>query len=207
MMAKVKFISFVPWVTIGSVIGSLFIVPMMPKIVDALYYKDKYNNDASHIYQKYIDSSYNIKIVMPTYDSKEFLNNVDNEKFPLSERFKVTYDSNKYFSYPKAVYCIFYCLRYRKCMNIISFQNVDGNYWGKEVVLTVNRDDMNNPAYGTKDNPVPVLKAVGVSEPIWFSGKDTDSVFMDNFYRNNVINYLKYKMPKEEFERRFKNKE
>ena len=205
-MAKVKFISFVPWVTIGSVIGSLFIVPMMPKIVDALYYKNKYNNDASHVYQKYIDSSYNIKIVMPTYDSKEFLNNVDNEKFPLSERFKVTYDSNKYFSYPKAVYCIFYCLRYRKCMNIISFQNVDGNYWGKEVVLTVNRDDMNNPAYGTKDKPVPVLKAVGVSEPIWFSGKDTDSVFMDNFYRNNVINYLKYKMPKEEFERRFKTK-
>ena len=82
-------------------------------------------------------------------------------------------------------------------MNIISFQNVDGNYWGKEVVLTVNRDDMNNPEYGTKDNPVPVLKAVGVSEPIWFSGKDTDSVFMDNFYRNNVINYLKYKMPKD----------
>ena len=66
---------------------------------------------------------------------------------------------------------------------------------------------MNNPAYGTKDNPVPVLKAVGVSEPIWFSGKDTDSVFMDNFYRNNVINYLKYKMPKEEFKRRFKSKE
>ena len=66
---------------------------------------------------------------------------------------------------------------------------------------------MNNPEYGTKENPVPVLKAVGVSEPIWFSGKDTDSVFMDNFYRNNVINYLKYKMPKEEFERRFKNKE
>ena len=91
-------------------------------------------------------------------------------------------------------------------MNIISFQNVDGNYWGKEVVLTVNRDDMNNPVYGTKDNPVPVLKAVGVSEPIWFSGKDSDSVFMDKFYRNNVINYLKYKMPKEEFERRFRSK-
>ena len=44
-MTKVKFISFVPWVTIGSVIGSLFIVPMMPKIVDALYYKNKYNNE------------------------------------------------------------------------------------------------------------------------------------------------------------------
>ena len=44
-MTKVKFISFIPWVTIGSLIGSLFIVPMIPKIVDALYYKSKYNNE------------------------------------------------------------------------------------------------------------------------------------------------------------------
>ena len=52
-MAKVKFISFVPWVTIGSIIGSLFIVPLMPKIVDALYYKNKYNNDASQVTKIY----------------------------------------------------------------------------------------------------------------------------------------------------------
>ena len=49
-MSKMKFISFIPWVTIGSIIGSFFIIPMMPKIVDALYYKDKYNNEASHVY-------------------------------------------------------------------------------------------------------------------------------------------------------------
>ena len=95
----------------------------------------------------------------------------------------------------------------KKYMNIITFKDVNGNYGNKELYLTVNRDDMNNPEYGTKENPVPVLKAVGVSEPIWFSGKDTDSVFIDKFYRNNVINYLKYKLPKEEFERRFKSKE
>ena len=185
----------------------MFIVPMMPKIVDALYYKDKYNNDASQVYQRYIDSCITIKVVMPSYKSDKVLHNCDKERYPLGESFKVTYDSKKFFSYPSADYCIFFCSEYQKCMNIISFQNVDGNYWGKEVVLTINRDDMNNPEYGTKDNPVPVLKAVGVSEPIWFSGKDTDSVFMDKFYRNNVINYLKYKMPKGEFERRFKNKE
>ena len=65
---------------------------------------------------------------------------------------------------------------------------------------------MNNPQYGTKENPVPVLNVVGVSEPIWYDGRDTDSVFVDKFYRDNVIQYLKYKMPKEEFERRFKGK-
>ena len=205
-MSKMKFISFIPWVTIGSVIGSFFIVPVIPKIVDALFYKDKYNNNASQFYQRYIDSCFTIKVVMPSFKSEKVLHNCDKERFPLGESFKVTYDSKQFFSYPSADYCIFFCSEYKKCMNIISFQNVDGNYWGKEVVLTVNRDDMNNPVYGTKDNPVPVLKAVGVSEPIWFSGKDSDSVFMDKFYRNNVINYLKYKMPKEEFERRFKTK-
>ena len=35
-----------------------------------------------------------------------------------------------------------------------------------KVILTVNRDDMNNPEYGTKENPVPVLKDVGVDESI-----------------------------------------
>ena len=64
MVGKIKFIGFIPWVTIGSLIGSLFIVPMMPKIVDALYYKNKYNNDASQAYQKYIDSCITIKIVV-----------------------------------------------------------------------------------------------------------------------------------------------
>ena len=206
-MAKVKFISFIPWVTIGGIIGSFFIVPMMPKIVDALYYKNKYNTDAIMFYKQYIEKSIIINVTMPPADSKYYLNNVDEEKFPLSERFDTTYDSKQYFLFPKAYYTTFYSLDYKKYLNIITFYRVNGSYVEKELYLTVNRDDMNNPEYGTKDNPVPVLKAVGVSEPIWFSGKDTDSVFMDNFYRNNVINYLKYKMPKEEFERRFKNKE
>ena len=110
MMAKVKFISFVPWVTIGSIIGSLFIVPLMPKIVDALYYKDKYNNDALKFYKKYIEDSICVKVVIPDFDSKLFLHN--------------------------------------------------GDY---------------------------------------------DKEYMDSFYRENVIRYLKYKMPKSEFKRRFKN--
>ncbi len=202
-----KYIGFFPWVFIGSIIGANLIVPMMPKIVDTLYYKDKYNNDALKYYLKYIADSMKVKVVMPDFDSKFFLHNVDRERFPLGETFVTTYDDKQYFNNPSADYMYFYCVEYKKYMNIISFKNVDGSYGNKELYLTVNRDDMNNPQYGTMDNPVPVLKAVGVSEPIWFNGKDTDSVFMDKFYRNNVIQYLKYKMSKEEFEKRFKSKE
>ena len=179
----------------------------MTKIVDALYYKNKYNNEAVNFYKTYMDKCYTIKVTMPPEESQLYLNNIDDAKYPLSEVFDTTYNSSNFFYNPSADYTSFYCKEYKKYMNIIAFKDVNGSYVEKELYLTVNRDDMNNPEYGTKDNPVPVLKAVGVSEPIWFSGKDTDSVFMDNFYRNNVINYLKYKMPKEEFERRFKSKE
>ena len=205
-MRITEYTHFIPWVFIGSLIGTLLIVPMMPKIVDALYYKNKYNNEAVNFYKTYMDKCYTIKVTMPPEESQLYLNNIDDAKYPLSEVFDTTYNSSIFFYNPSADYTSFYCKEYKKYMNIIAFMNVNGSYVEKELYLTVNRDDMNNPEYGTKDNPVPVLKAVGVSEPIWFSGKDTDSVFMDNFYRNNVINYLKYKMPKEEFKRRFKSK-
>ena len=205
-MSKMKFISFFPWVLIGSLIGSAFVVPMVSNLIDKFYYKEKYNNNAAIFYNQYKDNSYIIKVSMPNADSKLYLHNVDREKYPLCEVFDTTYDSRNFFNNPSADYTSFYCKECKKYMNIIAFKDVNGSYGEKELYLTVNRDDMNNPEYGTKDNPVPVLKAVGVSEPIWFSGKDTDSVFMDKFYRNNVINYLKYKMSKEEFERRFKTK-
>ena len=202
-----KFISFIPWVLLGSLIGSAFVVPMVSNLIDKFYYKEKYNNNnAAIFYNQYKDNSYIIKVSMPNAGSKLYLHNVDREKYPLCEVFDTTYDSRNFFNNPSADYTSFYCKECKKYMNIIAFMNVNGSYGEKELYLTVNRDDMNNPEYGTKDNPVPVLKAVGVSEPIWFSGKDTDSVFMDKFYRNNVINYLKYKMSKEEFERRFKTK-
>ena len=203
-MKLLKYAVFFPWVLIGSLIGSAFVVPMVSNLIDKFYYKEKYNNNAAIFYNQYKDNSYIIKVSMPNADSKLYLHNVDREKYPLCEVFDTTYDSHNFFNNPSADYTSFYCKECKKYMNIIAFMNVNGSYGEKELYLTVNRDDMNNPEYGTKDNPVPVLKAVGVSEPIWFSGKDTDSVFMDNFYRNNVINYLKYKMPKEEFERRFK---
>ncbi len=161
-MSKIKFISFIPWVLIGSLIGSAFVVPMMPKVIDALCYKNKYNNEAVIFYKQYMDKCYRIKVIMPPADSKYYLNNVDEEKFPLSERFDTTYDSKQYFLFPKAYYTTFYSLDYKKYLNIITFYRVNGSYIEKELYLTVNRDDMNNPEYGTKDNPVPVLGVIHI---------------------------------------------
>ena len=88
------------------------------------------------------------------------------------------------------------------------FIGMNEMYWpyGMKVTLMVNKDEMNNPKYGTKENPVPILRYIGVDESIRDYDKDYDRKYMDSVYSENVIGYLKYKMPKGEFKRRFKNK-
>ena len=114
-MSKMKFISFIPWVFIGSLIGSVFIVPMISKLVDKLYYKNKYNNDAIYCFQQYIDSSYTLKVAMPSGNSKYFLYNVDKERYPLFERFDTTYNSQNYFNNPCAEYTFYTPYNRKKC--------------------------------------------------------------------------------------------
>ena len=198
---------YIPMVTLGQILGTVVAFPLLCFLINIFYYSNKYNDDAEQYYEDYMNNSYDIEVAMPEEKSKCYLKNQD-EDVKTVETFR-TRMVNNYFANPSGWYIPFFSVEYKKYLSIMYFVDTSQMYWpyGRKVILTVNRDDMNNPEYGTKDNPVPVLKAVGVSEPIWFSGKDTDSVFMDNFYRNNVINYLKYKMPKEEFERRFKNKE
>ena len=81
-MSKMKFISFIPWVLLGSLIGSAFVVPMVSNLIDKFYYKEKYNNNAAIFYNQYKDNSYIIKVFMPNADSKLYLHNVDREKYP-----------------------------------------------------------------------------------------------------------------------------
>ena len=195
----------IPWVFIGQILGTLVVIPLGYFLFDKFYYSTKYESDESvkSNYKDYILQAYTIKCRMPDEDSKYYLENVD-DKTITHERFKVK-AGNNYFENPSAEYVPFYSKEYKRYFNIIFMGYfTTWGFYNKEVYLTVNRDDMNNPEYGTKDNPVPVLKMVGVNESIRDYGKDYDKAYMDSFYRNNVIRYLKYKMPKDEFKRRFK---
>ena len=108
-MKSSRYTSLIPLTLIlGTWIGNKLVVPMIPKVVDALYYKDKYNNDAADFCQKYINDSIRINVTMPEFESKFYLRNVDKKRFPLFERFKDTSDSREYFNYHKADYWIFY---------------------------------------------------------------------------------------------------
>ena len=154
-----------------------------------------------------MNNSYDIEVTMPQDNSKYYLENQD-EDVKTVETFTKKIDGN-YFANPSGWYIPFYSVEYKKFLSIMYFVDISQMYclYGRKVILTVNRDDMNNPEYGTKENPVPVLKDVGVDESIRDNDQDYNKKYMDSFYRENVIRYLKYKMPKSEFKRRFKNGE
>lgn len=79
-----------------------------------------------------------------------------------------------------------------------------------EVFVYVNSDDLNNPAYGSKENPVPAFSFKGIKEPInvgentTASGTTYDSIEPTlEDYKHNVMQYLTYTMTKDEFNKRF----
>ena len=194
-------------VTLGQILGTVVGFPLLCFLINIFYYSNKYNDDAEQYCDNYIKKSYDIEVMMPEEKSKYYLKNQD-ENFRATETF-ITKMDNNYFSNPDGVYMPFYSGKYKKYFSIMCFLGLQDMWWpyGMKVILTVNKDDMNNPEYGTKENPVPVLKDVGVAESIRDYDKDYDKAYMDSFYRENVIRYLKYKMPKSEFKRRFKNGE
>ena len=198
---------YIPMVTLGQILGTVVGFPLLCFLINIFYYSNKYNDDAEQYYKKYMNNSYDIEVTMPEDKSKYYLENQD-EDVETMETFTTKIDGN-YFANPSGSYNPFYSVEYKKYLSIMYFVDISQMYWpyGRKVILTVNRDDMNNPAYGTKENPVPVLKYVGVDESIRDNDQDYNKKYMDSFYRENVIRYLKYKMPKSEFKRRFKNKE
>ena len=193
-------------VTLGQILGTVVGFPLLCFLINIFYYSNKYNDDTEQYCKEYMNNSYDIEFMMPEEKSLYYLKNQDDNAL-TSETFRTRIDNN-YFSNPKGAYMPFYSVKFKKYFSIMCFLGLADMWWpyGMKVILTVNKDDMNNPAYGTKENPVPVLKDIGVDESIRDNDQDYDKAYMDSFYRENVIRYLKYKMPKSEFKRRFKNK-
>ncbi len=197
----------IPMVTLGQILGTVVGFPLLIFLINIFYYSNKYNDDAEQYCEDYMNNSYDIEVAMPEEKSKCYLKNQD-EDVKTVETFR-TRMVNNYFANPSGWYIPFFSVEYKKYLSIMYFVDTSQMYWpyGRKVILTVNRDDMNNPEYGTKENPVPVLKDIGVDESIRDNDQDYDKAYMDSFYRENVIRYLKYKMPKSEFKKRFKNEE
>ena len=88
---------------------------------------------------------------------------------------------------------------------------------GQELYVKVDPLQINNPSFGTKENPILVFSYKGVNNDFIMDmdidEKDENGVYKQTpvsiaptqeEYRYNVEQYLTYVMPKEEFKKRFK---
>jgi len=184
---------------IGYILGTVIVVPLGLYLISIIFYSPNKVTDSQ--INQYIKESKNITtpIIPPAL--------VD-EKIGLQiKRYRIYLNRNlsgdkTYFTY------VFYYEPYKKyfsllnlCENIWALNNIDD---GRNLIITVNKQDLNNSIYGTKNNPVPVLMFVGQDKSIRYEQKDFNKAYMNEVYRENVKIYLKYIMPKEEFKERFK---
>ncbi|QDW26105.1 hypothetical protein FFJ24_015295 [Pedobacter sp. KBS0701] len=184
---------------IGWALGVLIIFPLL--IYGINYFFKNRSNDSRCAIHDYINNSSEYKIFIPHNTEVK------------------TFSYRTSFSAPQSNY---YTLRFRdakkgKWISFIFFNYpmdrrlaFDAVMDEKEALLTINKDDLNNPNYGTKENPIPVFK-VRENLPDSVSMKKGEENgwnvdITDKQFKYNVEQYLTYIMPKEEFQERFEKK-
>ncbi|KQM67151.1 hypothetical protein ASE74_06705 [Pedobacter sp. Leaf216] len=97
--------------------------------------------------------------------------------------------------------------------NYQSYANFESVIEKKKITGWVNQDDLKDPSYGTKERPIPIFTFKGINEPIRITSESEGSVNgyeslepTYQQYKHNVLTYLTYIMPKEEFQERFEKK-
>lgn len=180
----------------GWLIGVLIVSPIIIFGISYLF-KKKENNSKKAI-PRYIEKCIEIKI-----------------QFPDKLAFRDTQYTISLMSPPQNIYKVFFKeISMGKYLEITFFNYPEdkglafpSSLRGKETLMTINKDDLNNPNYGTKENPIPVFK-VRENLPDSVSknrgeenGWNVD--ITDKQFKYNVEQYLTYIMPKEEFQKRF----
>ena len=192
---------YIPMVTLGQILGTAVAFPLLIFLINIFYFSNKYNDVTEQNADAYIKRSVIKEITMPAYDSGKYIGKhlVGHLSYALnaqSDGLSNTLIANT---------ITFFCDKYQKYFIVICFKDYSIDDWENErVSICVNKDEMLNPQYGTKDNPIPILQIKGIDKSIRVNNfKIFDKSYMDKFYVYNVIQYLKYRMPKDEFERRF----
>lgn len=218
-------------VAIGSVVGAAVILPLILMGYNHFFIS---KNNAGPILKAYEANSVNIVIKMPPRVPGNIPQTLANDyKYPLTQHSHITlkmasngygrsanqdaeleyrtfYDTThqKYFS------VIMFDLAYPHLMNMFNY-----TFWltscSKKVYIRVNNDDLHNPAYGTKLNPVPVFKVWGADSALTDIGIYTipktghtdrgkfNYDINDAQYQHNVSTYLTYYLSKKDFKARF----
>ncbi|QDP84755.1 hypothetical protein FNJ88_04015 [Chryseobacterium sp. SNU WT5] len=202
---------------VGYILAGVVLIPLLIFAVNKFYFQ---GNDVEKYINQYIKNTteLKVKIDLNSNSSKEdFKSIAEGKGFTFGHEIYTAYLSKR----GGKIYIDkigFYAKEYNKFF-VIRITNMGDNYHlsnvinNKNVVLTVNKDDMKNPKMGTKANPIPVFKVVGENPLLIDFTSNTGKTTYENLditeaeYENSVYVHLKYVMSKKEFKERFeKNK-
>ncbi len=195
-----------------KIVGILVIILVLNFIASLLFVK---KNDSTSAINKYIKSS---KVVKIQVNDEHFSGKFTHESYLKrvlifkgiygNSQDEIVFDnfSNKYFK----------IMRFEKYGEKYSLPQTS-LIKNKELYVKVDPLQINNPSFGTKENPILVFSYKGVNDDFIMDmdtdEKDESGVYKqapisiaptEEEYRYNVEQYLTYVMPKEEFKQRFK---
>ncbi|WP_426325392.1 hypothetical protein [Pedobacter sp. R-06] len=183
---------------IGWAVGVIIIFPILIYGINILF-KSRGNDSAKHI-NEYINGFIPIYIDFPKYSD-----------------LKLSYDqySTSLTSPAGSIYKIsFFDKGFKKNYQITFFDYPDFEaskfttvLHNKKIIIYVNKYDMSNKFYGTKENPIPVFRVrENLPDSVSIKRGEENGWNVDiteNQFKYNVEQYLTYIMPKEEFRERF----
>lgn len=170
-------------------------------------------NDAKQYYQEYFSTNTTIKISPIDHYESDYSVLFTHYKTGFSLiGYKALSGSIYTFNFQDSISRKFFSIRLFDINDQIT-HSLDDQLLNKLVIVYVNKGDLSNPLYGTKQNPIPVFSFKGVKEPIRITSNDPGSVNgyetlepTQAEYEHNVLTYLRYVMPQKEFNARFEGK-
>ncbi|RAJ20900.1 hypothetical protein [Pedobacter cryoconitis] len=201
---------------IGYIIGVVIILPLLLLAYNHFLIN---KNDGQRFMNNYIESSIEMKIFVPDYHKEAAPHNKLNEIKKITRSVKSKNMGRDGSDRSEMQYRIFFDQKSKRYYQITMFdiqyvgQGVECPSWAffysisnKDVLITINKKDIDDPSYGTKEQPIQVLSVRGVDAPL--PALDTIRCNLsyntpNEQYKYNVQMYLTYVMSKEEFKKRF----
>jgi hypothetical protein len=166
-------------------------------------------NNGKKYYQSYIRGSIQIQIKIPEYPEIGAIDSKHGNylaSYGRSGSNNGAMDKLIFYSKENKKYLVITVFDFLQEYGQSKSSLVDTQIDGKKIFITVNKEDLASPKYGTKDNPVPVFNYKGAEKPIIIPVGNDGHMSLEptlQEYEHNVITYLTFIMPKEEFEQRF----
>lgn len=197
---------------IGYIIGALVILPLL--LIGYNYFFINKNNVSKYI-DGYLKNSTEVIVQVPAYDKSS----LPNDDIYVTKSYTTSMQAKNMGRDGSKKTRIYYRLvldsNTKKYFQITMFDLTNGFFGAIDnnvVYLKVNKDDLANSKYGTKDKPILAFSVRGADKPLTELRATNDNPGGSNVnidtppeqYQYNAFMYLTYVMSKGDFKARFK---